>query len=105
MDPIDIKTLPKYRSHKVVRATRVTGIEPAEADGTSRVLTEHGSLRIKADQKPWPQVGGYLVAYEDGYVSFSPAKAFEDGYAEEPESYEPLSGQTSDIVTDAKRRS
>ena len=27
-----------------------------------------------------PQVGGYYVVYEDGYKSFSPAKAFEDGY-------------------------
>lgn len=27
-----------------------------------------------------PVVGGYVVRYEDGYTSFSPAKAFEDGY-------------------------
>lgn len=27
-----------------------------------------------------PVVGGYYVVYEDGYKSFSPAKAFEDGY-------------------------
>ena len=27
-----------------------------------------------------PQVGGYYVVYEDGYKSFSPAKAFEKGY-------------------------
>jgi hypothetical protein len=28
-----------------------------------------------------PVVGGYFVIYEDGYQSFSPAKAFEDGYS------------------------
>ncbi len=27
-----------------------------------------------------PQPGGYFVVYDDGYQSFSPAKAFEEGY-------------------------
>jgi hypothetical protein len=27
-----------------------------------------------------PEVGGYYVQYDDGYKSFSPAKAFEEGY-------------------------
>jgi hypothetical protein len=27
-----------------------------------------------------PEVGGYYVLYRDGYKSFSPAKAFEEGY-------------------------
>lgn len=27
-----------------------------------------------------PVAGGYFVVYEDGYESFSPAKAFEEGY-------------------------
>lgn len=27
-----------------------------------------------------PEVGGYYVVYDDGYKSFSPAKAFEEGY-------------------------
>jgi hypothetical protein len=27
-----------------------------------------------------PQVGGYLVIYDDGYYSYSPAAAFEAGY-------------------------
>ncbi len=31
-------------------------------------------------QKHKPVVGGYYVVYEDGYKSFSPAKAFEEGY-------------------------
>lgn len=29
-----------------------------------------------------PTVGGYYVLYEDGYESFSPAEAFENGYKE-----------------------
>jgi hypothetical protein len=28
-----------------------------------------------------PQAGGYWVVYKDGYQSFSPKEAFEDGYA------------------------
>lgn len=27
-----------------------------------------------------PQPGGYYVVYQDGYASYSPAKAFEEGY-------------------------
>lgn len=30
-----------------------------------------------------PQAGGYYVRYEDGYESWSPASAFENGYARE----------------------
>lgn len=31
-----------------------------------------------------PHVGGYLVEYDDGYLSFSPGDAFDDGYARIP---------------------
>jgi hypothetical protein len=31
-------------------------------------------------EKHSPQVGGYYVVYKDGYKSFSPADAFEEGY-------------------------
>ena len=27
-----------------------------------------------------PEVGGYYVVHKDGYKSFSPANAFEEGY-------------------------
>jgi hypothetical protein len=29
-----------------------------------------------------PEAGGYFVVYDDGYASFSPAKAFEEGYTQ-----------------------
>lgn len=32
-------------------------------------------------RKHGPKPGGYYVLYEDGYESYSPAKAFEEGYA------------------------
>ena len=31
-------------------------------------------------RKHRPESGGYFVVYKDGYESFSPAEAFEDGY-------------------------
>lgn len=31
-------------------------------------------------RKHQPQVGGYWVQYQDGYISWSPAQAFEEGY-------------------------
>jgi len=30
--------------------------------------------------KHTPAAGGYFVVYDDGYQSYSPAKAFEEGY-------------------------
>jgi hypothetical protein len=30
--------------------------------------------------KHQPEIGGYVVLYEDGYMSFSPAEGFEGGY-------------------------
>jgi hypothetical protein len=47
------------------------------------LVLDDGSLVTVAEDffaKHNPQVGGYLVIYADGYMSFSPAKAFEDGY-------------------------
>jgi hypothetical protein len=79
--------LPAYRSHKIVRAARIAAIE-GEADGSATL-----SLDVPGEAvwprvtvgSPWmakhdPEVGGYYVVYEDGYASYSPAKAFEDGY-------------------------
>lgn len=42
----------------------------------------YGAFTVDAAyvRKHQPQVGGYYVVYKDGYKSFSPADAFEDGY-------------------------
>lgn len=79
---------PKYESHKVVSAAKITGSEKG-ADGALTVHLEgFDSVVIphhEAHKKPTPFVGGYLVVYQDGYISFSPAKAFEEGYTLIPE--------------------
>ncbi len=46
-----------------------------EGDETGPIITT-----LDYFQRHKPEVGGYFVVYEDGYQSYSPAKAFEDGY-------------------------
>lgn len=72
--------LPLYRSHKLVRAAKITGIH----FGDSCLLELDGAGNVKVDaawsHKHQPDPGGYFVVYADGYQSFSPADAFESGY-------------------------
>ena len=51
-------------------------IFPVES-GYASFPVSHAYLR-----KHKPKIGGYYVVYEDGYESYSPAKAFEGGYQE-----------------------
>lgn len=91
--------LPEYTCHKRVRAAKIVIAEnrrrsdapiivadfvidlilTLDVDGTNmtHVAAANSPLRYKelADI-----VGGYLVIYSDGYESWSPAKAFEEGY-------------------------
>lgn len=74
------KELPQYKCHKVVRAAKVAGIEDRE-DGPY-VLLEGGydAVPAKVGWNAEHMQGWYLVFYDDGYYSGSPAKAFEEGY-------------------------
>lgn len=85
---MSIELLPEYKSHKTVRAAKITAFrQNGEPDMPDLVLGEVGSIvTLLPDwhQKHNPQVGGYLVQYEDGYQSYSPAKAFEEGYTRVP---------------------
>lgn len=82
--------LPKYKCHKVVRALKIkamigkgnlnskhisTVIIP-EDENYSRFEVIDYADKVKGDGKDL----GYFVQYEDGYISWSPTKAFEDGY-------------------------
>ena len=59
-----------------------------ESDGTKILVcemspTSTGSpVRVDGQylRQHRPEVGGYYVVYKDGYKSYSPAKAFEEGY-------------------------
>lgn len=91
---VDLSTeFPKYQSHKTVQAVKIKGLEytytttPSyhrELDGATITPEEHGlqpfHVPLAYLLKHRPQVEGYYVLYPDGYESYSPAKAFEDGY-------------------------
>jgi hypothetical protein len=86
---MNVTLLPQYQSHKVVHAAKIVAVEVIEQDGAGRLtLAPIGAAEIafQADvdaaymKKHTPQPGGYFVAYADGYLSFSPAEAFESGY-------------------------
>jgi hypothetical protein len=83
-----------YQCHKRVQAFKIASIEKAQgqvdpgtemsdyelegADGEKAVVNDGWLRRHK------PDLGGYFVRYDDGYESFSPSAAFEDGYTEVP---------------------
>ncbi len=87
------REMPKYRSHKLVWALKVAKIEPDRSAphgaAGSCIITpaEEGYAPFRVDAeyclKHNPQIGGYYIIYPDGYKSWSPAPAFEDGYTKE----------------------
>lgn len=88
--------LPRYKCHKEVGAFKITGLAPHPSQAIGMSIT--GGLVTALEcrdvsqafiNKHNPKVGDYFVEYDGGYVSISPAKAFEEGYtlitAKEPE--------------------
>lgn len=82
--------MPLYRCHKEVWALKIAEVldptEPGNESDGSRILViaDAGFAPILANhawvRKHSPVAGGYYVKYKDGYSSFSPAQAFEEGY-------------------------
>ncbi len=90
------REMPRYQSHKEVLALKIKSInEGVSNDKFAELVFEesgYAPLYVSAD---WfysrkPQEGGYYVVYKDGYSSFSPAKAFDEGYV-------PTGGLTVDV--------
>ena len=74
--------LPLYECHKRVRAARIDCVANGDTDDATLFLSTGAMVKVTQrwlDSKH-AEVGGYYVVYEDGYASFSPQKAFEDGY-------------------------
>lgn len=78
--------MPRYRSHKEVHALKI-GDDPIVVHGDGSVtlpIADDGYAPVTVDasvvSRYMPSAGDYLVVYDDGYRSISPAKAFEDGY-------------------------
>lgn len=87
---VPCREMPRYRCHKEVHALKIASIDQAPAskvaEGGSWLLQPadegYGAVEVTHE---WfarfkPEAGGYYVVYADGYASYSPAKAFEDGY-------------------------
>lgn len=94
--------MPRYQSHKKVWALKIKAVEryvptiaeldrilngtPGDGDSIGGFITPEDAMYSRFPvpssymQKHSPEAGGYYVQYEDGYVSFSPAAAFEEGY-------------------------
>ncbi len=84
--------LPRYICHKEVWALKIKKIEPTpteenqESDGSYMITAEgdhYSPFRVDTHYyfKHKPEAGGYYVVYKDGYKSYSPAGAFEEGYS------------------------
>lgn len=92
------REMPKYKSHKTVWALKIAEVafdwvtanrENRETDGSATITpADEGYAPFKVDSQFVNKhlrntpgiVGGYYVVYSDGYASFSPAQAFEEGY-------------------------
>lgn len=75
--------MPKYRCHKEVWALKIKDVQIE--DGQCLLsFEEPGYAPIDVGGKWYdrhqPEQGGYYVVYKDGYKSYSPSEAFEDGY-------------------------
>ena len=78
-----MQVMRRYKCHKIVRAAKIETLHKGRETGDWSIGLERlGPVVLTEDfiQKHHPAVGGYLVEYEDGYRSYSPAKAFEEGY-------------------------
>ncbi len=77
--------MPRYKCHKEVWALKIKGIaffDPPDNGARLWPVEEGYEVKVNQDyvERHSPQVGGYYVVYADGYESYSPAKAFEEGY-------------------------
>lgn len=70
----------RYQCHKIVEATKVEAAERLEDGAWRCVCDDNGIYTLPAHNKITEDDPGYVVRYSDGYTSWSPAKAFEDGY-------------------------
>ena len=91
MSEVD-REMPRYKCHKEVWALKIAKIESTHsitetgesATGMMIFPADEGYAPFSVDEeyvtKHHPRPGGYYVVYADGYKSFSPAPAFEEGY-------------------------
>lgn len=87
-EPPKPPVLPRWRSHKIVSADKIIGVQaPPDTYGAvvdrwvlecGIVVDVHRELAARAQGQIL--IGGYYVRYADGFQSWAPAAAFEEGY-------------------------
>lgn len=84
-DPKREDLLGTFQSHKVVKAGKIIalGLDHAQpwvhVEGGSGGIVHFPVMPLMIERFT-PVIGDYYVVYDDGYASFSPKKAFEEGY-------------------------
>ena len=78
--------MPRYQCHKQVWALKIAAIE-INGDGSATIAPSDEGFAPFTTSSGWAERWkgseadlGYYVVYDDGYSSWSPAKAFEEGY-------------------------
>lgn len=73
------RSMPRYKSSKIIAALEIKAV-----DGHHLSFVEAGFADIEAPAEMFlrytPVPGDRYMVYPDGYKSFSPKKAFEEGY-------------------------
>lgn len=75
-----------YKSHKIVKAAKIVAAERQE-DGCWHLMLE-GSVPTTTSAEETGRFHiseedlGYMIEYQDGFVSWSPTEVFESGYTE-----------------------
>lgn len=75
-------SLAKFQSHKIVSAGKINQVYSAAHIGVEQADGSNLTTDVPANffARGTPASGDYYVVYDDGYASWSPAKAFEEGY-------------------------
>lgn len=81
--------MPRYKSYKLVWALKIAAAEVNE-DKSARIVPEDKEYAVLTTRPGWAERFtytdddlGYFVQYEDGFTSWSPTKAFVEGYKRE----------------------
>lgn len=75
--------LPLWQAHRTVRAAKILKISRVGNTGLYLLDLEDGlhvHVTYSFVERHTPFVGGYFVRHNDGFESFSPKHAFEEGY-------------------------
>jgi hypothetical protein len=87
------RELPRYRCFKEVWALKIESVEGVQFPEGARIIpvdpgyapflvdAEYVRRNCGAAGRLSDLVGGYYVVYKDGFKSWSPAEAFEQGYS------------------------